>query len=101
MQKIILIATFVLTTSAMAQIVNTNWQYNRKACRAETICPNGRPIFCQTVGFRYGNAPAIPNNMCRTRVVPGQLVHCQGYADKVNAFGQIVFVPVNLPVACY
>lgn len=102
MKKMFLLLSLTLmTTSVFAQYVNTNWVYNTKLCRAETICPNGAKIWCQTVGFNYGNAPRTLNNMCRTRVVPGQLVHCQGFSDKVDALGRIVFVPANLPVTCY
>lgn len=100
MQKILILA-FLISTAAFSQVVNTNWQYHPRMCRAETVCSDGRVIWCQTVGFNYGNAPATYNNMCRTRVVPGALVHCQGYSDQVDAFGRVVFVPTNLPVSCY
>ena len=97
----LLISTLILSSSLYAQVVNTNWQYNTNVCKAQTVCANGKVIWCQTVGFNYGNAPRVLNNMCRTRVVPGQLVHCQGFSDQVNNFGRIVFVPANIPVSCF
>lgn len=101
MKKLVLIALIAFSSISYSQIVDTRWQYNMGTCRAQTVCPNGTPIWCQAVAFNYGNAPATLNNSCRTRVVPGALVHCQGFADQVDAFGRLVFVPVNLPVSCY
>lgn len=102
MKKMFLLLSVTLfASSAFAQYINTNWVYNTRVCRAETICPDGKKIWCQAVGFNYGNAPRTPNNMCRTRVVPGRLVHCQGFADQVDAFGRIVFIPANLPASCF
>lgn len=98
---IVLICTLMMTSSLFAQVVNTNWQYNTSVCKAQTQCVDGRVIWCQTVGFNYGNAPRVLNNMCRTRVVPGQFVHCQGFSDQVDAFGRVVFVPANIPVSCF
>ena len=91
----------LISSSSFANYINTNWQYNSGFCAAETYCYNGRRISCQVVSFNYGNAPRTINNLCRTRVVPGRFVHCQGYADRINSFGQTFFVPVNLPVSCY
>lgn len=101
--KKILIATLVITASfqASAQFANTNWVYNRVACTAQTVCQNGKVLTCRTVGFNYGNAPAVANNLCRSRVVPGQFIVCQGYSDAPNAFGGVTFVPTNLQVTCY
>ena len=105
MKNFLLVSLFVFasffTSNTSAQYVNANWQYNPTKCVAETICPNGTIINCATVGFNYGNAPRVVNNMCRTRVIPGRLVHCQGFADRVDMYGRVVFVPVNIPVRCY
>lgn len=101
MKKLLLIVSLLLTSSVFAQVVNTNWVYNSNVCRAKTVCPDGRVIWCQAVGFNYGNAPRVPNNLCRSRVVPGSFVHCQGFSDQVDNFGRLVFVPVNLPVSCF
>jgi len=101
MKKIFLVALVLMSTSVFAQYVNTNWQYNTSVCIAKTICPNGAEIWCKTIGFNYGNAPRTLNNMCRTRVIPGQFVQCQGFSDQVDAWGRVVFVPANLPVSCF
>ena len=98
-----LVLFIILTASAssFAQFVNTAWVYGNTKCAAQTDCPNGKRISCQTVALNYGYAPAVPNNLCRTRVVPGQFIQCQGYSDRPNAFGQIQFVPTNIPVSCF
>ena len=102
MKKTLLsLLVMVSSVGAFAQYVNTNWVYNRVACTAQTTCPGGKVITCRTVGFNYGNAPAVANNLCRSRVVPGQFIQCQGYSDTPNAWGGITFVPTNLPVTCY
>lgn len=97
----LLLSLMILSSTAFAQYVNTSWQYHPVKCPAQTVCPNGSVITCQTVGFNYGNAPRNYNNMCRSRVVPGYSVHCQGYADQVDIYGRIIFVSANIPVTCY
>lgn len=100
--KKILFALLVMTSSlgASAQFVNTNWIYNT-SCTAQTVCPGGKIITCRTVARNYGNTFAVPNNLCRSRVVPGQFVQCQGYSDTPNVYGGVSFVPTNIPVTCY
>lgn len=98
---LLILALAIGFSSAYAQYVNTNWVYNRTACTAQTVCPNGKLITCKTVGFNYGNAPAYNNNLCRSRVVPGQFIQCQGFSDQPNVFGGINFVPTNIPISCY
>ena len=102
MKKMLLaVMVTMFSFGAYAQFANTNWVYNNRACTAQTVCPNGKLITCKTVAFNYGNAPAVPNNLCRSRVVPGQFIQCQGYSDAPNAFGGVTFVPTNIPVTCY
>lgn len=100
--KVLMVLSFLmLSFSSMGQVVNTGWSYHPAKCVAQTVCPNGRLITCSTVGFNYGNAPRTLNNMCRTRVVPGRFVHCQGFADQVDILGRLVFTPANYPVSCF
>ena len=101
MKKLLFLLS-VLSLSSYAQVVDTRWQYGNQVCRAQTVCLNGRVISCQTVALNYGNF--VGNNinaLCRTRVVPGQFIHCQGYSDRPNVFGQVSFIPTNLPVSCF
>lgn len=101
MKKLLVLISLLGALSAQAQVVNANWIYHPVQCLAETTCPNGRVIRCATVGFNYGNAPRHINNMCRSRVIPGQFIHCQGFADQTDQFGRLVFVPANYPVSCF
>lgn len=101
MKSLLTVLVLGFSLSSFAQVVNTGWVYHPSKCVAQTQCPNGQVITCSTVGFNYGNAPRNINNMCRSRVIPGRFIQCQGYADTINALGQLVFVPANYPVSCY
>lgn len=91
-----------MSTSAFSQVVNVNWVYHPVQCVGQTVCPDGRTISCATVGFNYGRGVApVAQNMCASRVIPGNYVRCIGFADQPNVFGGINFVPADYRVSCF
>ncbi|MFT6632935.1 MAG: hypothetical protein ACJAS4_002903 [Bacteriovoracaceae bacterium] len=80
---------------------NQRWQYSSTVCSAVTRCPNGLKIYCTVYGMNYGNVPSYMSNSCRTRVIPGRSVQCQGYAQQVDAWGNYVWASANIPLSCY
>jgi hypothetical protein len=107
MRKLKLLLMFVVCYSFTANAyypqrgVNQSWQYSSTVCNAITMCPNGMKIYCTAYGMNYGNVPSYMSNSCRTRVVPGRSVQCQGYAQQVDAWGNYVWASVNIPISCY
>jgi hypothetical protein len=100
-KNLFIIMSMLFISSTQAQVVDTRWQFGSPVCKAYTVCPNGTPIWCQTVSYNYGNAPATAANLCRTRVIPGQFIQCQGFADQLDSWGNTIFIPIDLPVSCY
>ncbi len=105
MKKFLLIIVFLSSFQVFAYgtnySVNSNWVYNSSSCRAMTVCPNGMRIYCETFWMNYGNVPSYMSNMCRTRVVPGQFIQCQGYVQQIDAWGNMTWSQANIPLSCY
>lgn len=94
MKKIISLVFLMVSFNSLANFwPNTGWNYGTDVCVAQTVCPNGQPIYCTVYGLnnRYGQS-----QLCRTRVVPGQFIHCQGYSQDFYGYWN----PVNIPISC-
>jgi|LULF01.1.fsa_nt_gb hypothetical protein len=80
---------------------NPIWRQSSTVCHAQTICPNGVPISCVAYGMNYSNVPSRMANMCRSRVVPGYMVHCQGYTQQIGPWGRRIWAAADMPIRCY
>ncbi len=52
-------------------------------------------------GMNYSNVPSRMANMCRSRVVPGYMVHCQGYTQQIGPWGRRIWAAADMPIRCY
>ncbi len=99
MKKLMISMLLLMSTGAFAGF--GGWVFNNSKCVAKTICPNGKVLTCSTVAANYGYGYQTPANFCRTRVIPGLAIQCQGFSDKPTVFGGISFVPTNFSLSCY
>lgn len=112
MKKIFLLVTLLMSFSVFAGQSNMSmqtksltmypWQSSITACAAATRCPNGRPIACKVFGYAYNTMPGGMHNSCTWRVIPGRMVHCQGYQKIYNPlYRMYMWQWVNIPVRCF
>lgn len=101
MKKLIVSMLLLMSAVASAGYGHSAWIYNNSQCAAKTICRNGKVLTCKTVAAKYGLGYQRPANFCRTRVIRGVAIQCQGYSDQPNVFGGIRFVPTNISLSCY
>jgi len=75
------------------------WNQSANVCYAQTVCPNGMPIYCQVYGYQYVANGAF-SNACNWFVIPGQGVRCQGYQQQMGPYGYF-WAWVDIPVSCF
>lgn len=112
MKKLILLMVFAISFRTFAseqnmsmEVKNMNfypWRSSVTTCAAATRCTNGRPIACRVFGYAYNSMPGGFYNSCSWRVIPGRMVHCQGYQKIYNPiYRMYMWQWVNIPVRCY
>lgn len=77
------------------------WINSMTTCSAYTFCPNGKKIWCTTFGASHVNVPAHLTNNCRSGVILGQAVRCQGYIAQRDFYGRTFWGFVDIPVSCF
>lgn len=68
-------------------------------CQAQTVCPNGMPIYCLVYGSQM-ISPAAGLQACQWWVLPGRAVRCAGFVQQAGPMGAF-WAWVDVPVSCY
>jgi hypothetical protein len=104
LKKILVALTLLMATGLSAEDFSQLedkaffWNSSYNYCQAQTVCPNGEPIYCQV----YGSAmtPFGAGQACQWMVFPGQAVRCSGYVQQFGPFGA-QWIWADLPVSCF